>query len=683
MKILLLFILLASCSQLSYLPPKPETAEMIDKSALNRPLNLSEVWYSLYRAGKDARTRSQHQVACEKFGRLVSFAEFPLHDLAKLYQLETCSYTGNAYPAEALAELESQMASGFKSEFHEVAYALAKRFGDPKARAQTALNLAREKTLRAEKEALFKEAWELAPAGDLKDEAAKSLFKYAPRFNPNPEYDDYPDLARDYERSREFSEASKWYQRILKEDEKKDFNRWLSAAKRYRQLFKNQRDKAGYLRETNALKTKLEKMVKKKRNDEVINALAEIMIDEARALWTENRRTDGSLVLERALEFLPNMSKDNRALIFWIRGMMELEAKDHNGAKRFFRMSLQEEASDKKVLQDATWNLAWTLYLDNENDAFIALVDETLEKLGDDMREKLEFWKGKAYYRAGRIELAVKTWQELYERAPFNYYGLMAHAQAGGSFAPIAASLSDAPVSSEAEWLASLNEWDLCRQYLDDWRRQKHLDSTKEKWLATFIRCRHASGAIRVYYSHGKSGSSEFMRENLAALYPLSFKQFVFGAADRFKTDPYLLQSIIRQESAFNPEARSPADAFGLMQLIPELAKRLARQQRVSYKDFNDLYDPKVNATLGSAYVRELMQKMNGRMVGVIGAYNAGTGPIFNWYKNRNRKDVFEFIEGIAYEETRNYVKLVLRNWIIYQQLERNAEFALDLKDLH
>src|SRR5690606_25105048 len=247
-----------------------------------------------------------------------------------------------------------------------------------------------------------------------------------------------------------------------KEDEKKNFDRWLSAAKRYRQLFKNQRDKAGYLRETNALKTKLEKMVKKKRKDEVINALAEIMIDEARALWTENRRTDGALVLERALEFLPNMSKDNRALIFWIRGMMELEAKDHNGAKKFFRMALQEEPNDKKILQDATWNLAWTLYLDGENDPFIALVDETLEKLGDEMREKLEFWKGKAYYRAGRIELAVKTWQELYERAPFNFYGLMAHAQAGGSFSPIASSLDDSAVSSEAEWLASLNEWDLC-----------------------------------------------------------------------------------------------------------------------------------------------------------------------------------------------------------------------------
>src|SRR5690606_28751406 len=109
-RILLLFTLLASCSRLSYLPPKPDTTELIDKSALNRPLNLSEVWYSLYRAGKEARQDSQHQVACEKFGRLVSFEEFPLHDLAKLYQLESCSYTGNAYPNEALRELESQIA---------------------------------------------------------------------------------------------------------------------------------------------------------------------------------------------------------------------------------------------------------------------------------------------------------------------------------------------------------------------------------------------------------------------------------------------------------------------------------------------------------------------------------------------------------------------------------------------
>lgn len=569
------------------------------------------------------------------------------------------------------------------SELREVSYSLAKKFGNPLERAKASLYLARERTLRAEKEMLFKQAWELAPLGEIKDEAAKALFKYAPRFNPNPSHEDLPEVARDLERAREFKEAIKIYKQILKEKPEKDFKRWISAANRYRYIFKNQRDKEGFIRETSLLKKKLEKMIKTHRNEETINALAEMMIGEARAQWTENRRTEGELILKRSLEFLPSMSTNNKALINWILGMMELEAKNHSAAKNFFRIAIDLNPDDQKVYQDATWTLAWTLYLDNENDAFITLVDQTIEKLGDEMREKLEFWKGKALYRSGKIEQAIEVWEKLYARAPFNYYGLMAHASTGGKFESISATSDDTPQSEQVEWLATLSQWDLCRQYLEDWRQKRHLDSTKEKWLPSFIKCRHAAGAIRLYYSHGSSGDPKFMQKHLLSLFPLSFKDDVFAAADKFKTDPFLLQSIIRQESAFNPEARSPADAFGLMQLIPELAKRLSKQHRVRYQDFNDLYDPSTNLTLGSAYVRELLGTMDKRLVGVIASYNAGTGPIKNWYRHRNRKDVFEFIEGIAYEETRNYVKLVLRNWIIYQQIERNADFSLDLKDLH
>lgn len=683
MKSLIVLLFLSSCARLSYLPPAPEVQQKIEKGALERPLNLEEVWYSLYHQGKKARTQKQYEKACEQFGRLIAYKDFPLIQLAELYHLESCSYTGGALSFSALEGLEENISSGLKPEFYEVAYNLWHRYGDLPARAKASLALARVRTLRADKEKFFKEAWELAPVGELKEEAAKELFSYAPRFNPNPKFDDFLTVARDFERAREFSEAKKWYQRILKENPDQDFDRWLIAANRYRQLFKNLRDKEGHLRETNRLKVRLESMLKKSRDDKRVNALAEMMIGEARAEWTENRRSAGMLILKRALEFLPSMSINNKALILWIRGMMELEAKDHTQAKILFREALELNPTDNKVKNDALWNLAWTYYLDREDDAFVKLTDETIDELGDEMRERLEFWKGKALYRQGKLDLALKTWEELYTRAPFNYYAMMAHASSGASFKPISASLDETAQSSEVEWLASLKEWDICRQYLDDWRLKRHLNSTKEKWLASFIRCRHSAGAIRVYFSHSKARDLEFMQEHLLALYPLSFKDVVFKAASRFKTDPYLLQSIIRQESAFNPEARSPADAFGLMQLIPELAQRLSKEHRVPYRDFNDLYKEDINVTLGSAYIRELLRRMDGRMVGVIAAYNAGTGPIFNWYKNRHRKDVFEFIEGIAYEETRNYIKLVLRNWIIYQQLERNSEFQLDLKQLH
>lgn len=683
MKTLLLFMAIASCARLSSLPPRPETTKELDQGHLARPLKLEEVWYSLYSKGKKARISGDNLLACENFGRLSSYENFPLSSLARLYQLESCAATGNAFPAEALTDLESDMPGGFKSELSEVTYTLAKRFGEPQVRAKAALDLAKNRSLRAEKEILYQEAWQLAPPSDLKVEAEKALFKFAPRFNPSPLKEDYPDVARDFERARDFVSAKEWYQLILKENPHHDFDRWIKAANRYRMIFKNQRDKSGFLKETNALKVKLETLVKKKRDEKIVDALADMMIQEARAEWTENNRTKADLILQKALEFLPTMSVNSKALTLWIRGMIALEAKDHPLGKNLFRQALELKPTDTKVINDASWNLAWTLYLDHEFVEFVKFVDEVREQLGEELDEKLSFWKGKAQYKMGKIPEALETWESLYKRSPFNFYGLMAHASSGGQFETLSSSLDESPVSEQVEWLAALGEWDLCKSYLDDWRSKKPSDNAKEKWLASFIRCRHAAGAIRTYYSHSNSGDPEFMAKHLPALFPLSFKSDVFAAAKRFSIDPYLMQSIIRQESAFNPEARSPADAFGLMQLIPELAKRLAKQHRVAYKDFDDLYQPMTNVTLGSAYLKELESRMNNRMVGMIAAYNAGTGPINNWYRTRPKKDAFEFIEGIAYEETRNYVKLVLRNWIIYQQLEKNSAFSLDLSDLH
>ncbi len=683
MKLLILLLYLVGCSSIDSLPPDQETAQKLLDDSLNRPLKIEEVWFDRYSKGLDLRPDQDFKGACELFEFFDSDSEFPLTSLANLYAIDSCSRHSKTFPLDRIKKLESNFPTGFKKEFFQVTYDLADLYAEPDTIVEYALKLAREKSLRSEKEALLLKAFKKESSSELKAQAEAALFKFSPRFHNKPFQAIYPDIARDYERARDFTKAITWYKKILKEDPLKDFDRWFSAAKRYRQLFKNMRDKDTYLKETNTLKKHLEKLVKKDRSDKTVDALAEIMVDEARAEWTQNRRTRADSILKKAQEFLPTMSSNMKALISWIRGMISLEAKNHIEAKKLFREAIDLEPSNKKVMDDASWNLAWTMYLDKDYAEFIDFVNEVHSKLSEDLDEKLTFWLGKAHYKQRNIKAALDIWSELYKKSPYNYYGLMAHASSGASFNSIAVSLDETPRSSEVEWLASLKQFDLCKDYLEDWRQSRRSDQAKKEWLASFVKCHHAAGAIRLYYSHSKASDSSFMTENLAALFPLSFKNDVFKAADRFSIDAYLMQSIIRQESAFNPEARSPADAFGLMQLIPELAKRLSKQHKVDYSNFDDLYDPAKNVTLGAAYLSELDERMTKRKVGVIAAYNAGTGPIFNWYKNRSRKDVFEFIEGIAYEETRNYVKLVLRNWIIYQQLEKTANFNLDLNDLH
>lgn len=683
MKNIIFVLILSACARLSSLPPDPQTGQMVLRRELHRPLKMEEVWFSKYSAAIEARKQKDHRRACEELAFFNDTEEFPLFKLAHLYRLDSCARVSKVFPQEQVFTLEESLESGFKKEFYQIVFDLAKSTAPTDVIVTYALKLAPYKTLRAEKEELLVLASKLDSSFELKQQAQEELYKYSPRFNPSPTSEISPDIARDFERAREFDQATLWYKKILLENPQQDFSRWISAANRYRQLFKNRRDKKGHLLETNNIKRKLQALVKINKDDKIIDALADMMVQEARAEWTQNNRTKANNILKKAQEFLPTMSLNMKALISWIRGMIELEAKNHHEAKILFKDAISFEPSQQKILDDASWNLAWTLYLDGDYTEFISFVESRRSKLSEELYEKLTFWQGKALYKQGRIPEALETWQDLYKRSPYNFYGLMAHVSSGATFESISAGLDESPKSAEVEWLASVGQYDLCKDYLDDWRSKSISNTQKQEWLYSFIKCHHAAGAMRLYYSHPKAREIDFMTENLAALYPLSFKNDVFKAAEHFDVDPFLMQSIIRQESAFNPEARSPADAFGLMQLIPELALRLSKQHQTQYKTFDDLYDPARNVFLGAAYIKELHGRMNKRMVGVIAAYNAGTGPIQNWYRTRNRKDVFEFIEGIAYEETRNYVKLVLRNWIIYQQIEKSSNFKLDLNDLH
>jgi soluble lytic murein transglycosylase len=125
----------------------------------------------------------------------------------------------------------------------------------------------------------------------------------------------------------------------------------------------------------------------------------------------------------------------------------------------------------------------------------------------------------------------------------------------------------------------------------------------------------------------------------------------------------------MRQESAFNPLARSSADAFGLMQLLPRVAKSSALKNNIPLNQDADLFKPHVNIPLGSAHLSDLWEKYNGQFILAVASYNASEKAIQNWLSTRYRGDSLEFIEDIPYEETRSYVKLVMRNLVFYQRI--------------
>ncbi len=141
----------------------------------------------------------------------------------------------------------------------------------------------------------------------------------------------------------------------------------------------------------------------------------------------------------------------------------------------------------------------------------------------------------------------------------------------------------------------------------------------------------------------------------------------------RFSTannlDPYLVASLIRQESEFNPLAVSRANAVGLMQLLPKTGRVVARQEAVKHYNPSQLYTPTMNLELGTRYFRGMVDKFGGSFEHALAAYNAGSDRVEEWMGQGPYRDSPEFVESIPFTETREYVQAIMRNASVYRQL--------------
>jgi soluble lytic murein transglycosylase len=146
-----------------------------------------------------------------------------------------------------------------------------------------------------------------------------------------------------------------------------------------------------------------------------------------------------------------------------------------------------------------------------------------------------------------------------------------------------------------------------------------------------------------------------------------------------------LVLGVIRQESAFDPEAKSSAGALGLMQLMPATAKSVAKKLGVKYTKDKLTSDTNFNISLGRAYLSELLNKHGGSYVLSIAAYNAGPSRVSEWtarFRDPRRQgvDVIDWVELIPLSETRNYVQRVLENTQVYRHRLGDTQIAMTLE---
>ncbi|MCX8028149.1 MAG: transglycosylase SLT domain-containing protein [Thermodesulfovibrionales bacterium] len=161
-------------------------------------------------------------------------------------------------------------------------------------------------------------------------------------------------------------------------------------------------------------------------------------------------------------------------------------------------------------------------------------------------------------------------------------------------------------------------------------------------------------------------------------LYPIVFWDEVNEASRHTGIDPLLIMAVMREESRYDPDARSIAGAIGLMQLMPNTARIFQKATYVSLNDNRQLYNPRINIAIGSAYLKHLLKQF-GSLPPSLAAYNAGEDPVSQWLKGGNYTHIDEFIEDIPYTETNNYVKKVLTSYFEYIRGSKNHEIDKQL----
>lgn len=385
---------------------------------------------------------------------------------------------------------------------------------------------------------------------------------------------------------------------------------------------------------------------------------------------------------------------------------LAVEAKDWSRASEVAQMALERHNLPNDWRDRIRFSLGVYRYLAGEFDLARKSWEELLTDIADEkLRPAVLFWISQSHQKLGNNSEAAFYRKSLSQDYPLSFYSVVALGAAktedDGSWKDLFNSFSElrqsalnwqevdiddlrldnrrGPLVRRAEVFASLGMSQFANTSLDE--LQKSID-----WQQTQNERQVAWGLYisRLYGFTGNwfgtislttklSKDPEFWQnhpEQMLFYFPMPFASIFKTVAKEKNLKPEMLMAIARQESSFRVDVKSPANAWGLMQLTPPTAKRLLPMAGLgngaSVKVPDSLVSADLNIRLGATFVQELDKRFSGARPQIFASYNAGIQTIENWVERRLFEDPFLFIEMIPYQETRDYVKGVWRNEVIY-----------------
>lgn len=426
--------------------------------------------------------------------------------------------------------------------------------------------------------------------------------------------------------------------------------------------------------------------------------------------WTLEENEQCVKLLELIEKSKSPEAKSVQLKVAYVRARMA-EITNVDLLKKTYKMNLRE---DQKL--ELGWRLFFRLLEGNakqisESLSFLDANSSLFRRMGE-QGLKINFWRAQALLKNKKEKEALKILNENFSSDPYNFYGLVSallHKEVTKKFpegwqigakdtkddfkennylAPdgYPKSENDA-LMARAIILAKARDYDRSLAVLRDavnlkpWRGIASVDERHAKMRdisRMYVSLGNKRGAMNLMGGLISGKAEELSVEDWEFIFPRLFEGDIKKRAESHGIDPWVVSSVIRQESAFDPRARSPVDALGLMQLLPTTAQKEAKILGKQSFQPEDLFQPEIAVELGAHHLHRLLKAFDKSYVCAFASYNAGMPPVRVWL-NDHKGDPLTFIERIPYKETRDYVKKLLRNYVMYRRLYEKEIPALPI----
>jgi len=423
----------------------------------------------------------------------------------------------------------------------------------------------------------------------------------------------------------------------------------------------------------------------------------------------QNKPADGIQAYEMGLAQPPILPWTAKTL--WALARLQEERQELARAIDLYQRLAQDFPTYEKA-ETSLWQAGWLHYRQRHYHAAATLWESFEQRFPrSPLLPQVLYWQARVAQQSGQQDTALRLYQRIVADYPVHYYTTQGYAslQAAGVRSVLATdkALLTTPVPLEEPallpeqaqgkpgkarfHLVRVQELQQLQMYQPAGQEIRSLapllpNTPAAQYLLASLYVTNQQHAAAFRALHGALETLSpaevrgLPREFWTMLYPQAFWPEVSQLAQTRGLNPYLVLSLIRQESAFNPAAVSSAGARGLMQLMPATAQELLAKLKLPQESAAQLHDPQLSITLGTHYFAGLMQRYQGNLVLALAGYNAGPARASRWREQWSGLPTDEFIERIPLDETRTYVKLILRNLMMYERLYKAppSTMALD-----